>query len=309
MIEKYVNAEELKRLLSSLLLFVGALVITGLFASIVVPGLRNANKPAAPTPVNPVAGEPGWLDPTEYPPQRGKDVPAVDPKTLLESSPALLARGKDLYLRNCAQCHGDLGHGDGPAATMKPSPRNFGNPDGWTNGHTLPAIFKTLREGVKGTSMAPFEYLSKADRMSLTHYVQSLGQFPHGDGSPEEMASLSEELAAPGEKTPNKIPLSLAITKLETEFKAPPPLEVSSKDRSREGDALRRVIIDPSRASLTLSGSRSWREGPGDLAPVIVPGSPTNGFSVSAATQSPAGWVELQSGLKQVEHHADSGSR
>jgi hypothetical protein len=44
MIEKYVDAEELKRLLSTLLAVLGGLVIAGLFASIVVPGLRNANK-------------------------------------------------------------------------------------------------------------------------------------------------------------------------------------------------------------------------------------------------------------------------
>jgi hypothetical protein len=63
MIERYVNAEELRRLLLRLLIFVGALLIAGLFAIIVVPGLRNANKPKTPTPVNPVVGEPGWLNP------------------------------------------------------------------------------------------------------------------------------------------------------------------------------------------------------------------------------------------------------
>ena len=48
MIEKYVDAEELKRLLSVLVVILGCLIIAGLFASIVVPGLRNANKPATP---------------------------------------------------------------------------------------------------------------------------------------------------------------------------------------------------------------------------------------------------------------------
>ena len=43
MIEKYVNAEELKRLLANLAVFLTALMIAGLFATIVVPGLRNAN--------------------------------------------------------------------------------------------------------------------------------------------------------------------------------------------------------------------------------------------------------------------------
>jgi len=53
MIEKYVDAAELRRLLSSLLAVLGCLIIAGLFASIVVPGLRNANKPPIPTAVAP----------------------------------------------------------------------------------------------------------------------------------------------------------------------------------------------------------------------------------------------------------------
>ena len=80
MIDKYVNAEELKRLLSTLLVVMGALLIAGLFGIIVVPGLRNANKPPAAMPVNPVVGEPGWLDPTEFPPEKGKEIPPVDPQ-------------------------------------------------------------------------------------------------------------------------------------------------------------------------------------------------------------------------------------
>ena len=97
MIEKYVDAEELKRLLSTLIVFLGALAIAGLFAMIVVPGLRNANKPEAPTPVTPVVGEPGWLDPTEFPPREGREIPPVDPKALIAYSPELVARGKVLF--------------------------------------------------------------------------------------------------------------------------------------------------------------------------------------------------------------------
>jgi mono/diheme cytochrome c family protein len=301
MIEKYVDAEELKRLLSTLVAIVTALAIAGLFAIIVVPGLRNANKPAAPMPVNPVVGEPGWLDPTEFPPQRGWEIPAVDPKLLIDTSPALLAKGSSLFAANCAQCHGDQGLGNGPAAgTMTPRPRNFSSGNGWANGYDLAAIYKTVSVGVPNTSMASFNYLPRKDRMALAHFVQSLGAFPHGTGSPEAMEALSKELASPGEKTPNGIPVTMAMATLEREFTAARPLAVSAEDRSPEAEIFRGVIEDPIRAAQVLAGSDEWRKGPAQLAAGILPGVPGNGFSVSALTLGAGEWKQLHAQLLEL---------
>jgi mono/diheme cytochrome c family protein len=301
MIEKYVDAEELKRLVSTLLVVVGALLIAALFASIVVPGIRNANRPAAPTPVKPVVGEPGWLDPAEFPPEKGREIPPVDPAALIAPSPELLARGKQVYAPNCVACHGESGKGDGTAAsTMKPAPRSFSQPQGWTNGSDLAAIFKTLSEGIPGTSMTAFDYLAKRDRMALAHYVQSLGAFTHPASSRESMDALSKNLAAPGEKTSNKIPVSMAIRKLEQQFSAPPPIVIPSRDPSAEARILRRVITDGTRAAQTLTGSSIWRTGPQGLANAIISGAPANGFSTGAATLNPAEWQELHSGLLRI---------
>ncbi len=298
MIEKYVDAEELKRLLSTLVAVLTFLIIAGLFASIVVPGLRNANKPETPTAVSPVVGESGWLDPTEFPPERGRVIPPVDPKTLIAPSAELTARGKELFENNCVQCHGALGHGDGPAAgTMNPHPRNFMSPVGWTNGYDLPAIFKTLSEGVKGTSMSAFDYMSRKDRMALAHYEQSLGAFPHNTASPQAMEALSKALAAPGEKTPNKIPVSMAMAKLEEEFTAPPPLTVGREDQSPGGEILQRVITNPRRAAQVLMESQIWRGSARDLAASILPDTPVDGFSVSTANLGPSEWQALYAEL------------
>jgi mono/diheme cytochrome c family protein len=295
MIEKYVNAEELRRLFSTLVVVLAALALGGLFAITVVPGLRNANKPETPTPVNPAVGEPGWLDPTEFPPEVGKEIPPVDAKTLIVASPQLIERGKELFTANCVTCHGESGHGDGPAAsTMNPQPRNFTSPNGWTNGYDLPSIYKTVSQGVAGTSMASFDYLSKKDRMELAHYVQSLGAFPHGTGSPAAMDALAKDLAAPGEKTPNKIPVSMAIAKLVAEFHAPQPLTVSPDDQSLGAQVFRRVVTDPVRAAQTLAGSSAWQKGAQELAATILPGAPGNGFSASAATLGADEWQALQ---------------
>jgi mono/diheme cytochrome c family protein len=301
MIEKYVDAEELRRLLSTLAAVVTALAIAGLFAIIVVPGLRNANKPAAPMPVNPVVGEPGWLDPTEFPPERGFEIPAVDPKTLIETSPALVARGSSLFAANCAQCHGDQGLGNGPAAgTMTPRPRNFSSSNGWTNGYNLAAIYKTVSVGVPNTSMASFNFLRRKDRMSLAHFVQSLGAFAHGTGSPEAMEALSKELASPGEKTPNRIPVAMAMTALEREFTAARPLAFSAEDHSSGAEICRGLIQDPSRAAQVLAGSDEWRKGPAQLAASILPGVPGNGFSVGVLTLGAEEWKQLHAQLLRL---------
>jgi mono/diheme cytochrome c family protein len=298
MIDKYVNAEELKRLLSTLLVVIGALLIAGLFGIIVVPGLRNANKPPAAMPVNPVVGEPGWLDPTEFPPEKGKEIAPVDPKALITYSPELIARGGTIFAANCIPCHGELGRGDGiAAATMNPRPRNLTSPAGWRNGFDLAAIYKTLSAGVKGTSMSAFDSLSKRDRMAVAHYVQALGVFPHGTGSAEALKTLSAELVAPGEMTPNRIPVSMAIARLEKEFSAPPPLAVAPEDRSPGADLLRRVMIDPARAALVLTEGTQWRESPDRLAGIILPGAPGNGFSPSSTTLSAAEWQALHAKL------------
>jgi mono/diheme cytochrome c family protein len=298
MIEKYVDAEERRRLISTLVFVLGCLIIGVLFASIVVPGLRNANQPETPTAVAPVVGESGWLDPTEFPPQRGGVIPPVDPKTLMTPSTGLITRGKTLFENNCTACHGPKGQGDGPAAaTMNPQPRDFTRPNGWTNGYHEPGIFKTLTEGVNGTSMSPFDYLPKKDRMALVQYIQSLGEFPHNTATAQSMDALSRELAAAGEKTPNKIPVSMAMSKLEEEYAAAPSLAVDKDDRSPGAELLRRVMQDPPRASRFLSQSRVWRVSYRELAAILVRQAPVNGFSTISASLSTAEWQSLYSEL------------
>ena len=133
--------------------------------------------------------------------------------------------------------------------------------------------------------------------MAVAHYVQALGAFSHGTGSAEAVKTLSAELAAPGETTPNRIPVSMAMSCLEREFNAPPPLAIAPEDRGAGADLLRRVILDPSRAAQVLAEVPQWREGPETLARSILPAVPGNGFSPGAATLSPAEWQALHAAL------------
>ncbi len=305
MIDQYVSSEELRRLVSTYLVAIGAITIFALFALIVVPGLRNANKPrAAPAVVGP-EGETGWLDPTEYPPERGYVVPPIDPKTVLTSNPELLSRGTTLFQQNCSPCHGQTGEGNGPAAAaLNPRPRNFTQANGWTNGYRLTEIYKTLTEGIKGTGMASYNYLAGRDRMALVHYVQSLGSFPHGADDPAVLDALAKQFASGGERVPNKIPVSMAMAKLEAEYVAPAPVAPAPPSVSArgDGDLVTRVVLDRARAAQTLARAPSWRDSASALANAIVPGTPGNGFAVSVATLSPEEWSVLYAALLTATH-------
>lgn len=88
-------------------------------------------------------------------------------------TPAVLEKGKAAYTMNCLMCHGEKGDGNGVAgAAMKPKPRNF-IVDKFKQGDKVESVFKSISEGLKGTSMASFGHLSEEDRWALSYYVLS----------------------------------------------------------------------------------------------------------------------------------------
>lgn len=88
-------------------------------------------------------------------------------------TPAILEKGKASYAMNCIVCHGEKGDGNGVAgAAMNPKPRNFIT-DKYKQGDKVDAVFKTISDGMKGTSMAGFGHLPEADRWALAHYILS----------------------------------------------------------------------------------------------------------------------------------------
>jgi len=82
--------------------------------------------------------------------------------------------GRDLYERNCAQCHGILGAGNGPVApNFNPPPTNFTN--GSTVGGLSPfKVYNTMSFGIEGTAMPSFTQLSEDDKWNIAFYVLSL---------------------------------------------------------------------------------------------------------------------------------------
>jgi len=85
-----------------------------------------------------------------------------------------LEKAKQLYVEQCASCHGAEGLGDGPASIgMEPPPINFHDIERYKQ-RTLYGLHSTITQGVKDTSMKAYYQLSDEDRWSLAFYVGGL---------------------------------------------------------------------------------------------------------------------------------------
>lgn len=93
-------------------------------------------------------------------------------------APAKLARGQQVYLMNCALCHGVTGDGQGVAAAyLEPKPRDYragvfkftSTPYGSKPRRS--DLMRTIRAGAKGTSMPAFRFLAQEDLEAVIDYV------------------------------------------------------------------------------------------------------------------------------------------
>jgi copper transport protein len=87
-----------------------------------------------------------------------------------------IAAGKQLYEKNCANCHGKTGKGDGMMGEeLNPKPADLTDNE-WKHGSTDGEIFAVIKDGVKGTGMKGFNSKLTAHQMwDVINYVRSLG--------------------------------------------------------------------------------------------------------------------------------------
>jgi len=276
---------EAKGLASRSTLISGIAVTFLLFGLIVIPSILRERRPLPRPPSDqPAAASVGWLDQAEVPASKGRDLPPVDPATVMTPNPKLLARGEVLFKQNCSSCHGEGGRGNGPAAgTLNPRPRNFTQPAGWKRGFHVTDIFVTISTGIKGTGMAAFDFIVPADRMALGHYVRSLGGFDHGAEDPKAQEDLANQFRSKGVHIPNRIPVSLAIKKVIQEQVTVPALQTPpAGDRTAGAELLRFAIADPVRAARTVAATVN-RGDPIAVARAWAAGAPGNGFAPAVA--------------------------
>jgi DMSO reductase family type II enzyme heme b subunit len=106
-----------------------------------------------------------------------------------------LARAGELFTRQCAACHGPTGEGNGLGAyLLSPLPRDF------TSGRfrlvstqngvpTDEDVVATLRRGMPGSAMPPFDWMGENDLRSLAAYVRKLAI----DGKARKLLAQAEE--------------------------------------------------------------------------------------------------------------------
>jgi len=134
-------------------------------------------------------------------------------RALPRSAPDV-ARGEALYAQLCASCHGPEGHGDGPAgAGLDPAPSNLRDPERMQALSPF-ALYSTIRYGIAGTAMAPFESaLDEAARWDLAFYAASLHATPAerergaalAADEPARLAAQVSSLQALIERTPAQL--------------------------------------------------------------------------------------------------------
>jgi cytochrome c oxidase cbb3-type subunit I/II len=135
---------------------------------------------------------------------RGAWREAFEPQTLAVSvmsvprTEAQVERGRAVYGRRCAGCHGARGDGNGPMATfLDPRPRNFTlgsfkfrtTPSG-----SLPTdgdLYRTLTRGLRGTAMPTWHELPEKDRLAVIAYVKTFSP-RWKDDTPEPPIVIAE---------------------------------------------------------------------------------------------------------------------
>ena len=100
------------------------------------------------------------------------------------STPKLLALGKQIYVQQCAACHGIGGRGDGEAAyLLYPKPRDFVAAryrlvSTWERVPTDQDLFDTISRGMPGSAMPSWEHLAAEQRWALVYYIKSFAEKP-----------------------------------------------------------------------------------------------------------------------------------
>ncbi|MEO8665506.1 MAG: cytochrome c [Ignavibacteria bacterium] len=222
--------------------------------------------------------------------KRGPTTPPVDLIKFTTMSPEIIAHGKELFLTNCASCHGETGQGNGPAgATLNPPPRNFVNPQPWKNGPKISNMYVTLQEGIPNTGMASFSIIPPEERLSIIQYIHTFNPTYPKD-NPEDIAKLDDTYKlSEGGKLPNEIPLPVAMELVVLNYDTlknelnniASKLEVDVYRNDPAALIFKEIVFDRNRALNSLANDMKWNESPDVFVDFLETDPLDEGFKAS----------------------------
>jgi mono/diheme cytochrome c family protein len=148
----------------------------------------------------------------DLPVVQAKTIPPVNITMVSVASPELIEKGKNIFTSVCSSCHGLEGKGNGPASTgLNPPPRNFTSKSGWKKGPKLTQIFQTLQDGIPGSVMASYEYLTPEEKFGLAHYIRTTFVTDPPKDSMDDLTDLDQLYnLSKGKEIPAQIPVAEA---------------------------------------------------------------------------------------------------
>jgi high-affinity iron transporter len=82
--------------------------------------------------------------------------------------------GRQVFMRECAFCHGTRGDGHGVrASSFSTPPRDFTDAS-WRRSTSPRRVYRAIRDGIPGTAMPSWRMLGDQTLIDLTAYVLSI---------------------------------------------------------------------------------------------------------------------------------------
>jgi len=239
---------------------------------------------------------------------QARTIPPIDITKVSVPSPELLEKGKNIFSSVCSSCHGIEGKGNGTASIgLNPPPRNFTSKSGWKNGPKLTQIFQTLQDGIPGSAMASYEYLTPEEKFGLAQYIRSTFVPGPPVDSPDDFVTLDQLYnLSKGMEIPAQIPVSKATKFVIAENDSVAQnisrmMRIAALDQNDPGAIVFNIVSRNKFKSLvSLSRTLNWKKDEKLFVDIIVNNINQNGFNRDVYNLSSTEWDDLYKYLNRL---------